>query len=239
MSSLVAVQSPKVFRSEGIFYRNFLSALAKKREVRKYLEIGVQDGHSLKGVSVEEAIAVDPGLVLSCDPTEGKEVTHFYRMTSDRFFETQHTDGLDLAFLDGMHLFEYLLRDFYNTEACCKANGLITMHDCLPVDGHMISRTETLIGGWTGDVWKIIPILEKYRPDLGIVCVDCLPTGLVCITNLDPLSTVLKEHYLEIVNEYRTMPNDAEALEAFYAGRKIMSAEVIMSGFDHSLYFRT
>ena len=36
-------------------------------------------------------------------------------------------------------------------------------------------------------------------------CVGLLPTGIVCITNLDPSSKVLSEQYFHIVEEFQTM----------------------------------
>ena len=58
-------------------------------------------------------------------------------MTSDEFFaKFDPRDALgskiDLAFLDGQHLFEYVLRDFMNTEAVCEENSFILLHDCSP-----------------------------------------------------------------------------------------------------------
>ncbi len=32
---------------------------------------------------------------------------------------------------------------------------------------------------WTGDVWKLIPILQRYRPDLQLTLFDAPPSGLV------------------------------------------------------------
>ena len=56
-------------------------------------------------------------------------------------------------------------------------------------------------GPWTGDVWKLIPILQSWRPDLTVTVLDCQPTGLVCISGLDPSNRVLSENYDRIVAE--------------------------------------
>ena len=45
--------------------------------------------------------------------------------------------GPDIAFLDGMHRAEYLLRDFMNTERFSHERTLILLHDCLPVNARM------------------------------------------------------------------------------------------------------
>jgi hypothetical protein len=234
----------------GVAYKSFIAQLVNQREARVYLEIGVQSGINLSGISVDTAFGVDPDFNLTTDPTVGKRVLRLHRMTSDAFFrdhgrEVRAAGLVDFAFLDGMHLFEYLLRDFYNTEAVSSKLGLITIHDCMPFDGEMIERINNYTGrtpgpnagAWTGDVWKVILILEKYRPDLSVVLVDCAPTGLVCISGLDPSSTVLKDKYREIVAEFAAMPNDLGAIQAFYADRSVTSASAILSNYQQSLYF--
>ena len=236
----------------GMLYHDFLARLIKEREARTYLEVGVQNGLNLSRITITEAFGIDPGFELSTDPTIGKQTLHLYRMTSDAFFRT-HADkvvragGLDFAFLDGMHLFEFLLRDVYNTERLSNRSGVITLHDCMPFNGEMIERQNNTPGrtpgpwaaAWTGDVWKIIPILQKYRPDLRTVLVDCAPTGLVCLTNLDPSSSLLEDNYLDIVGEFQAMPNDRAALEACFRDQPIVSAEALLSNSGQSLHFRT
>lgn len=233
----------------GTLYLDFLAALARKRGTRNYLEIGVHFGHALTRIACDTAVGVDPDYMLQEDVTKEKRRTLLHRSTSDRFFA--ETDvralvggGIDLAFLDGLHLFEFLLRDFYNTEAVSDPNGLIVLHDCMPLNLEMTvrdpatPRTDPLKAMWTGDVWKIVPILKAYRPDLDVVLVDCPPTGLVCVTGLDPSSRVLPERYREIVRAYRDLPDPAERIAAMYAEVPVVRSADILNGEDHSLYFR-
>ena len=77
-----------------------------------------------------------------------------------------------------MHLFEYLLRDFMNTEAASDPKGVIMMHDLVPHDLAMTTRDLSAIrGAWTGDVWKLLPILQRWRPDLTLTMLNLRPTG--------------------------------------------------------------
>ncbi|WP_331303309.1 class I SAM-dependent methyltransferase [Methylobacterium oryzae] len=236
---------------EGMEYGQFMSHLVTAREAQVYLEVGVQQGLALSRIAVKTAYGVDPGFMLSVDPTTNKQALHLYRMTSDAFFRDHShalkaAGGIDFAFLDGMHLFEYLLRDVYNTERNCRKSSVIALHDCLPFNSEMIERVNNYAArtpgphaaAWTGDVWKVVKILEKYRPDLQITAVDCAPTGLICISNLDPSSTILEDRYNEIINEWRDVPNNADAMEDFYSNRVIYSAEAIISNFNQSSYFR-
>ncbi|MGV7030315.1 class I SAM-dependent methyltransferase [Methylobacterium symbioticum] len=233
----------------GTLYLDFLAELARKRGTRNYLEIGVHFGHALTRIACDTAIGVDPDYVLQEDVTKEKRRTLLHRCTSDRFFaETDVRSliggGIDLAFLDGLHLFEFLLRDFYNTEAVSDPNGLIVLHDCMPLNIEMTTRdpaaprTDPFKAMWTGDVWKIVPILKTYRPDLDVVLVDCPPTGLVCITGLDPSSRLLHDRYREIVRAFRNLPDPAERIAAMYAETPVQRSADILSGEDHSLYFR-
>jgi hypothetical protein len=86
----------------------------------------------------------------------------------------------------------------------------VILHDCLPPGFYMTVRTakdplrkkSRFLDWWTGDVWKIVPVLEKYRPDLSITLLDCAPTGLVLISNLDPNNTVLEQRYNDIIGAH-------------------------------------
>ena len=175
-----------------------------------YLEVGTATGKSLK-LATCHAIAIDPAFNFKEDVLSGRRQTHLFQETSDEFFASGVAQRLapriDLAFLDGMHLFEYLLRDFMNTEALCGRNSVITMHDVVPITPVAAERTwdRTLTGAWTGDVWKIVPILRRYRPDLELRVADCAPSGLAVVTNLDPGNTILAENYDRIVAEYRDL----------------------------------
>lgn len=233
----------------GRLYIDFLPELVAKRGTRNYLEIGVHFGDTLARIACDTAIGVDPGFILDKNVALGKRRLFLYQQTSDRFFADNDVrallgGGVDLAFLDGLHQFEYLLRDFYNTEAASHRDGLILMHDCMPLNLEMTTRDgnaqrdDALKAMWTGDVWKVVPILKKYRPDLDVVLVDCPPTGLVCVTGLDPDSRVLRDRYREIVAEFAAIADPAGAIEAMYAEAEIVSSNAILNGLDHSLYFR-
>lgn len=238
---------PTWFR--GSLYTDFLAKLAVKRGTRNYLEIGVHLGDTFSRIGCDTAVGLDPGFVLNTNIAAGKRRVLLYQQTSDSFFRDHDLVSIlqgrvDLAFLDGLHQFEVLLRDFANAEAVSSPNGLICLHDCMPVNAEMatrdpaLPRTDELAAMWTGDVWKIVPILKAWRPDLRVLLVDCLPTGLVCVSGLDPTSRVLHERYLSIVEEYRAVPSDGAHLAAFYKSNPIVSSAAILNGLDHGLFFR-
>ena len=201
-------ENPRIFPSlEGIDYVLKLAGLHQELKPSWYLEIGVLSGSSLK-VATANTIAVDPQFVLDPQVYAGKKELHLFQTTSDAFFESGRlaaiTEKLDFAFLDGMHLFDFLLRDFINTEKNCTKAAAIAMHDCIPISEIAAERNwdRSKTQAWTGDVWKLVPILKKYRPDLSINVFDCPPSGLTVVSNLNPESTVLSDNYEQILTEF-------------------------------------
>jgi hypothetical protein len=216
------------FSLSGVVYIPFLNVLHTHLAPRSYLEVGTQKGASL-AVAGCDTIAVDPEFQLEVTATGNRTRTFLFQMTSDDFVATENAPALlgrpvDMAFLDGMHRFEYLLRDFIGTEAACHARSLILLHDCVPLNTRMALRQarpgDASEGDtaywWTGDVWKLLPILREYRPDLRIHVLDCPPTGLVAITRLDPSSSVLADRYYEIVDKHAASVLDEDGLRSFW-----------------------
>lgn len=201
----------------GKVYLEFIADIHRYLKPLTYLEIGVNTGDSLRQATCA-AIAVDPDFICEKNIIGSKPFCLFYQMPSDDFFASHSPSILfgrpiDLAFLDGMHWFEFLLRDFINTEKHCAPQSTIILHDCLPPGFYMTSRDSSFSidprtnfkGWWSGDVWKIVPTLLKHRPDLSITVTDCIPTGLVIISNLDPKNKELQSHYEEIIGAYKEM----------------------------------
>lgn len=194
-------------KPQGMNYRRFLSQLHGECLFDWYLEVGCRSGESFAPVR-SRTIAVDPFFRAEINIIGKKPALHVFQQTSDDFFASgflaRNDIRLGLAFLDGMHLFEFLLRDLINTEAQMDPKGVIMLHDCVPYGQKMTRRDLDNLpdGAWTGDVWKLIPILQHWRPDLTITVLDCQPTGLVCVSGLDPKSRVLAENYDRIVAEF-------------------------------------
>jgi len=196
-------------------YEAMLQRFHKFFVPKSYLEIGVNTGNTLN-LSHCASIAVDPEFKIKEFNLGSKPACHFFQMTSDEFFARNNPTqilgrSLDMAFLDGMHWFEFLLRDFINTEKHCQRNSVIFMHDCIPLDEHVgrrdmndhrLAGQAQHPGWWAGDVWKVPAILLKHRPDLRLIAFDSAPTGLIAVTGLDPSSTVLSDRYFDIVHDF-------------------------------------
>ncbi len=164
-----------------------------------YVEIGVRNGHSMI-LSQCKSIGIDPDIELKVDLPDS--VTLF-ETSSDQFFEEHNLQEIlgrsfDLAFIDGMHLVEYALRDFINLEKNASACSVVLVDDILPDDIRWTERVRTR-DEWTGDVYKLILILKEYRPDLEITSFDVKMKGLASIVNLNPTCTILADNYEKIL----------------------------------------
>lgn len=222
----------------GMPYRSFFAGLHEALLFDWYLEIGCRKGDSFAPVR-SKTIAVDPFFRAKINIVGKKSALHVFQTTSDDFFAqgflSRNGIRLGLSFLDGMHLYEFLLRDFMNTEANSDPNGVIMMHDCVPFGLGMLTRDLIKIprGAWTGDVWKLIPILQKWRPDLKLTILDCSPTAVVCVSNLSPGNSILQDNSDNIRAEFTTMELEAYGVDRFFQSFQMTSsADCAANGYE-------
>lgn len=193
-------------------YRKIIKRFHQWIRPSTYVEIGVESGASLM-------LAEPPTVCVGIDPEpkiqfEFTAPTQIISTTSDEFFKNNdlHKElggrAIDMAFIDGLHHFEAALSDFINLERYASNDTVIMIHDCIPLDKATSTR-DRVTKFWSGDTWKIIPVLKKYRPDLNIITIPAPPTGLAVITGLDPTSKVLGESLVDIAEEYMSMNFDA------------------------------
>jgi Methyltransferase domain len=192
-------------RLPGDDYLAWLSRFHSALAPRVYLEIGVDAGRTLSlARPPTRVVGVDPSPVA---PRAFAAETRTFAMESDAFFAAPESraalgdESVALAFIDGLHLFEQALKDFRNVERRAARGTVVLFHDCLPLDRATASRTRTT-GFWSGDVWKIVPILSRHRPDLDVFVIPAYPTGLGVVTRLDPSSTVLADRHDAIVADF-------------------------------------
>ena len=209
-------------RASGLHYHRFLKRLHENNLFDWYLEVGCRDGASFANVA-SKTIAVDPFFRADINIIGAKPALHVFQQTSDDFFASdflkRNKIQLSVSFLDGMHLIEFLLRDFIATEARSNPDGVILMHDTAPFDTIMTMRDFRQMpkdrGFWTGDVWKIWPILQEYRPDLELTMFDCRPTGMMAVRNLKPKSQILVKKYDEICARFQDLTLDDYGVDKF------------------------
>lgn len=187
-------------------YLEVLKNLHELLAPRRYLEIGVRKGASL-ALSAAPSIAIDPAPDL---PEPGANVV-LHRCTSDDFFffhaDAAISDPVDLAFIDGMHLSEYVYRDFMHVERIMQPGGVIVIDDVLPNHPMQASR-ERRSRAWTGDVWRFAEILREKRPDLRLTWLDSAPTGLLIVSGLAPENRVLWDIYNPTIRRLLATPDE-------------------------------
>jgi predicted O-methyltransferase YrrM len=160
----------------------FLKALHRLVRPRTYLETGIQLGQSLT-LSRVPSIGIDPAFSITSEITAD---VHLARTTSDEFFARRDplahlpTKVVDLAFIDGMHLAEYALRDYLAVERFTTPASVIVFDDMLPRTVDEAARHRHT-RAWTGDVYKAALALRDLRPDLIVLEVDTTPTGVVVV----------------------------------------------------------
>lgn len=170
-------------------YYDVLDAIHRTLYPRTYLEIGIRHGDSV-------ALALPGTRVIGVDPAPSIWVALpkdaiVEKCTSDDFFDSgrivAHLGGspIDLSFIDGMHLWEFALRDFLNIERHSHTGSVVLIHDCLPRCALEAQRERASVG-WTGDVWKLLYFLREERPDLDVTILDSPPSGLGVIRHLNP-----------------------------------------------------
>ena len=202
--------SHKAFK--GPRYTEWLQWLHRRINPACYVEIGIAGGDTLVFPGPDtEVIGIDPAFTIA---TEIVAPTRLIRQESDRFFASDMAERLfarkkiDLAFIDGLHTFDQALRDFINVERNAAPGAVVAFHDIYPL-AEITARRERVSRFWLGDTWKVIPILRAYRPDLQVITLPALPSGLALVTGLDPASSLLAELHDAIVAEFMPLHLDA------------------------------
>jgi hypothetical protein len=185
-----------------VHYLEFLAALHERLAPPSYLEIGIRHGDSL-ALARCPAVGIDPAFELQ---VELRDDVALFRETSDEYFDRDDPlapfagEPIAFSFIDGMHLAEFVVRDFANVERNAEWSSVVVFDDILPRSAEEAAR-DRRTRAWTGDVFKVLGVLANHRPDLICLRVDTEPTGLGIVLRLDPLSRKLDEHYDAIAAE--------------------------------------
>lgn len=161
---------------------NFLAALHRQLRPRTYVETGVDRGQSLT-LSRVPSVGIDPAFNVV---SELLADVHLARTTSDELFARRAplahlpVPVVDLAFIDGMHLAEYALRDYLAVERFTEPTSVVVLDDMLPRDVDEAARYRHT-ASWTGDVYKAAQALRNFCPELIVLELDTTPTGVVVV----------------------------------------------------------
>ncbi len=186
-----------------------INFIIEKNNYKSYLEIGYQDGICYSNIKIDDKNAVDPF-------PRKKEDTLFI-MTSDDFFKL-NKKKYDIIFIDGLHTYEQVKKDFENSLKNLNKDGTIVLHDMNPCDvlfnGRVITGEERSIsfnegGQWNGDCFKLVIDIYNGLYDYEYFTVDsdqgCLILNKnkkrrVIIRDISKDYKTLKENRKEILN---------------------------------------
>ena len=209
-------------------YLDFLARLHAAVRPEAYLEIGLRHGDSL-ALAECPALGVDPAFNLKRDL--GDNVT-LLRETSDEYFGREKPlkplggRRVDMAFIDGMHLSEFALRDFIGVERLSRWTGVAIFDDILPRTVEEAAR-DRRTRAWTGDVFKVLGWLARHRPDLLCLRVGTQPTGLLLVLALDPSNRVLSARY-DLMLEEAVTPDPQPVPADVLARRGVLDPEQVL-----------
>ena len=122
--------------------KEIVQEIIRKKNYKKYLEIGCFDDELFNHVNCEKKVGVDP--------VSGGTITK----TSDQFF-LNNDQYFDCIFIDGLHEYKQVRKDILNSIKYLNEGGIILLHDCLP-NNYYEQATPRCQWIWNGDVWKAI-----------------------------------------------------------------------------------
>ena len=210
-------------------YLDFLKRLHEVVEPEAYLEIGLRNGDSL-ALARCPALGVDPAYTLK---VELGDHVRLLRETSDEYFGRDRPlkplggRPVDLAFIDGMHLAEFALRDFIGVERLSRWTGVAVFDDILPRDAEEAAR-DRRTRAWTGDVYKLLDVLARHRPDLICLRVGTQPTGLLVVLGLDPGDPVLRLRH-DAILERLVVPDPQDVPADVLERRGVLDPERVLA----------
>ncbi|MEX8547366.1 MAG: class I SAM-dependent methyltransferase [Mucilaginibacter sp.] len=172
-----------------------IDVIAKRKKVN-YFEVGVQTGFCFFKIKADHKVAIDPHFLIKTtkkikaylrNPSNFNN--QFFELTSDDFFIQQKEyikkiGGIDVIFIDGLHLYEQVATDINNALQYLNEGGVILIHDCNPLSEAAAIRAYSSeeaaqanhpewANQWNGDVWKAIVKFRSERKDLEIKVFNC------------------------------------------------------------------
>ena len=174
---------------------DIINKIIKKKEYTSYLEIGCFKDETFNKINIKKKIGVDP--------ISGGNL----RMTSDLFF-LENKNKFDIIFIDGLHVYEQVIKDIFNSIKILNPDGIVLIHDCLP--RKLWYQTPTRMSDtWNGDVWKAIVECRTLENIDTYTCLADEGIGVIKIRkNNNPLNLKLsnfkklkyKDYYLNREN---------------------------------------
>ena len=180
---------------------DLINMVIKKKNYKSYLEIGCDQNQTFNNIIIDKKIGVDP--------VQGGNI----KMTSDLFFK-KNEEKFDCIFIDGLHTYEQVRKDVYNSINYLNLDGTIFIHDCLPKSffHQAVPRSRSI---WNGDVWKIIVELRTKEDFDTCTCFIDQGVGIIKIRrnsnlNFKNVKNFKKLKFREYYFNYKKLMNVIE-----------------------------
>ena len=145
------------------------------KKPQRYLEVGVQFGHTFEAVKADLRVAVDP--FPEFDIENVPRGTQVWAVDSDSFFGSYKGPKFSLIFIDGLHEAGQTYKDVVNSLNILEVGGIILIDDVWPSDeasslpdemASVSAKEEFGIKHWNwfGDVYKVVGAIRLFHPDL-------------------------------------------------------------------------
>ena len=167
-----------------------VNGLIDRRGYKRYLEIGVKKGACFGSIRVASKTGVDPDMSALKPRYERGILRRYlrnrrqgfwrfegsreslYEMTSDDFFSA-FDDLFDIVFVDGLHQFDQVLRDYAHAQARLTPDGCVVLHDCNPLTEEAAERHRPPdVRVWNGDTWKAVYHLRRMGQRIDVFDFD-------------------------------------------------------------------
>jgi hypothetical protein len=152
-------------------------------EIKNYLEIGVQLGHTFNALDIPYKVAVDPLFQFDYGSLASEHIKFFEVPSDEYFLKFSGNDIFDLIFLDGLHEFYQVLRDFLNALDHTHKKSVLILDDIFPNDVfsslvkdpyrfRKMHNPDNLDGSWHGDVYKMMFFIHDFFPQLSYCTIN-------------------------------------------------------------------
>ncbi len=205
-ASSVALNTAHIDWRSSVDHVEFLAKMKRILRPNTYIEIGIASGTTLFSDPIPNfVIGIDPNPAFESKVGSRLNAVHnsmIMRSTSDNAFAQLSSQRLlgdrkcDMAFVDGLHHCEVVLRDIANCARLSREHALIFVHDIFPGNEIEASRQPpNQPGSWMGDVYKVVPAIWQFLDWIPtVLVVDVPPSGMFILrTGGDIYNGIMKQ----------------------------------------------
>lgn len=185
-------------------HTDIINQVIQTKGFTSYLEIGLHKReNNFDRIKCRFKISVDPKPECMASFTGGSD--EFFQYIQEYLVVGGYGDygiKFDCIFIDGLHEYEQVKRDFINAMDCLNDGGIILIHDTNPEKEEYCTVPRMRAGRWNGDVFRLLPALTAYKVDW--VTIDYEANGLTVIRRNNEYHQA--QPSLESFNDFKKRP---------------------------------